>query len=86
MGSRDYLEGVRSTADALMPAVDVGGARRDVELAGGHDDLLREPNVSDVARVLDLALGDPADLSRRTAAHRRLTDAQRTPGCNPVTR
>jgi acyl-CoA synthetase (AMP-forming)/AMP-acid ligase II/thioesterase domain-containing protein/acyl carrier protein len=59
LGSRDYLEGVRSTADALMPGVELGGARRDVEVAGGHDDLLREPSVSDVARVLDLALATP---------------------------
>jgi non-ribosomal peptide synthetase component F len=53
MGSTAYLDVVAPIADRLLPSVDDGGRRRDVALAVGHDDLLREPAVSVVARLLE---------------------------------
>jgi amino acid adenylation domain-containing protein len=61
LGSARYLAKVAPVADRLLPRADAGGRRIDVELAAFHGDLLREPNVAEVARVLDgLLVADPA--------------------------
>jgi thioesterase domain-containing protein/acyl carrier protein len=51
-----YLQGMRDVLDHLLPPESAGGCRRDVVVAGEHLDLLREPNVAEVARTLDLLL------------------------------
>jgi acyl-CoA synthetase (AMP-forming)/AMP-acid ligase II/thioesterase domain-containing protein/acyl carrier protein len=40
--------------DRLLRSEEAGGRRRDIHVAGEHLDLLREPNVAEVARALDL--------------------------------
>jgi thioesterase domain-containing protein len=55
-----YLELIGAELDRVLPPTSRGGQRRDVMLGGTHLDLMREPNVSEVARVLDnLLLRDP---------------------------
>jgi thioesterase domain-containing protein len=56
-----YLELAAPMLDELLPSETAGGRRRDVPLAGEHLDLVREPNVAEVARVLDsLLVADPS--------------------------
>ena len=71
-----YLEVVGAELDRVLPPISLGGQRRDVSLSGTHLDLMREPNVGEVARVLDSQL----------LARSGLTRPQPTPGCSPVTR
>jgi acyl-coenzyme A synthetase/AMP-(fatty) acid ligase/thioesterase domain-containing protein/acyl carrier protein len=54
VASPGYLALVRHELDRLLPPESAGGNRRDVAVAGEHLDLLREPNVAEVARALDL--------------------------------
>ena len=55
-----YLELAAPMLDQLLPPESAGGRRRDVPLAGEHLDLVREPIVAEVARVLDsLLVADP---------------------------
>jgi thioesterase domain-containing protein len=52
-GSERYLETLAPILDRLLPPEAHGGRRRDVVVPGEHLDLVREPNVAEVARVLD---------------------------------
>jgi thioesterase domain-containing protein/acyl carrier protein len=52
IGSSAYLDAVAPAAKRLLPNVDNGGRRHDLALASGHDDLLREPTVAELARIL----------------------------------
>jgi thioesterase domain-containing protein len=54
-GSPRFLEDAAADFDRLLPPESSGGRRRDVPVAGEHLDLVREPNVADVARALELA-------------------------------
>jgi amino acid adenylation domain-containing protein len=58
IGSSIYFEYATPLLDRLLPPESAGGARRDVVVAGVHDDALREPNVAEVARALELVLAD----------------------------
>ena len=51
-----YLEGAGPMLDQLMPPESAGGRRRDVPVHGEHLDLVREPNVAEVARTLEALL------------------------------
>jgi thioesterase domain-containing protein/acyl carrier protein len=55
-GSPRYFEAAAPTLDQLVPSESAGGMRRDVPVAGEHLDLVREPNVADVARALELGI------------------------------
>jgi acetoacetyl-CoA synthetase len=55
--SPNYLERAAPVLDALLPPEGVGGRRRDVPVAGAHLDLVREPNIAEVARGLADRLG-----------------------------
>ena len=59
-GSQRYLEGAAPVLEHLLPSENRGGRRRDVVVPGEHLDLVREPNVAEVARALD-AWFDDAD-------------------------
>jgi acyl-CoA synthetase (AMP-forming)/AMP-acid ligase II/thioesterase domain-containing protein/acyl carrier protein len=54
IASPSYFAIATDALDHLFPAEVSGGRRRDVVVAGEHLDLLREPNVVEVARALDL--------------------------------
>jgi thioesterase domain-containing protein len=53
-----YLEASGPALDELFPPESVGGQRHDVPISGEHLDLVREPNVAEVARALDVLLAD----------------------------
>jgi thioesterase domain-containing protein len=56
-----YLEDAGPVLDPILPPESAGGRRRDVPVPGEHLDLVREPNVAEVARVLDSVLiADPS--------------------------
>jgi thioesterase domain-containing protein len=58
--SPQFFEHHRQELDRVLPPESAGGGRYDVEIAGEHLDLVREPNVAEVARALDLVLAtDP---------------------------
>jgi acyl-CoA synthetase (AMP-forming)/AMP-acid ligase II/thioesterase domain-containing protein/acyl carrier protein len=57
IASPAYFALLRDALDRLLPPESAAGKRHDVELAGEHLDLLREPSVADVARVLELVVG-----------------------------
>jgi thioesterase domain-containing protein len=52
LASSQYLDQAAAVLDHLLPAERNGGRRREVVVAGEHLDLVREPNVAQVARVL----------------------------------
>ncbi|HEY3672158.1 MAG TPA: AMP-binding protein [Acidimicrobiia bacterium] len=54
--SIDYYEHTEDALDAVLPPESMGGRRRDVSVACEHIDLVREPNVAEVARTLDRIL------------------------------
>jgi thioesterase domain-containing protein len=56
IASPGYLGHARAALDRLLPSESAGGRRRDLVVAGEHLDLLREPNVAEVVRALDLLL------------------------------
>jgi thioesterase domain-containing protein len=60
-GSPRFLEDAAADFDRLLPPESSGGRRRDVAIAGEHLDLVREPNVADVARALELELAITVD-------------------------
>jgi amino acid adenylation domain-containing protein len=51
-----YLEAAAEILDTLLPPESTGGRRRDVPIASEHLDLVREPNVAEVARALELVI------------------------------
>ncbi|HEU5306808.1 MAG TPA: AMP-binding protein [Acidimicrobiia bacterium] len=56
VASPGYLAYARPALDRLLPPESAGGCRRDLVVTGEHLDLLREPNVAEVARALDVLL------------------------------
>ena len=56
VASPKYLEFAADILDPMLPPEAEGGNRRDVPVAGEHLDLVREPNVAEVARAVDLVL------------------------------
>jgi hypothetical protein len=61
LASPRYVADARAPLDQLLPPDSSGGRRVDVTVTGEHLDLVREPNVAEVARALDRVLvADPA--------------------------
>jgi thioesterase domain-containing protein/acyl carrier protein len=56
IASPQFLDHRRQELDRVLPPESAGGRRRDVAVAGEHLDLVREPNVAEVARALDEVL------------------------------
>ncbi|HEY3672159.1 MAG TPA: alpha/beta fold hydrolase [Acidimicrobiia bacterium] len=54
--SQQFVARHQDALDHLLPPESAGGVRRDVAVPGEHFDLVREPNVAEVARTLDLLL------------------------------
>lgn len=54
VASPAFFTATGDALDRLLPSEEAGGHRRDIVVAGRHLDLLREPNVVEVARALDL--------------------------------
>lgn len=53
IGSREYFEACGPTLDRFVPPDPTAGRHRDVVVPGHHLDLVREPNVAEVARALE---------------------------------
>jgi thioesterase domain-containing protein len=53
VGSREYFDLFGPLLDRLLPPRADGRGRRDIVVAGRHLDLVREPNVAEVARALE---------------------------------
>jgi amino acid adenylation domain-containing protein len=56
LASPRYVTDTHVVLDRLLPPESSGGRRHDVPIAGEHLDLVREPNVAEVARALDRCL------------------------------
>jgi thioesterase domain-containing protein len=51
--SPQFLDAHRNELDRVLPSEADGASRREVPMVGDHLDLVREPNVAEVARVLE---------------------------------
>jgi thioesterase domain-containing protein len=54
LASPKYFEDFGAVVDRLLPSERAGGDRSNVVVTGEHSDLVREPNVAEVARALEL--------------------------------
>jgi thioesterase domain-containing protein len=53
IGAHEYFEACGPLLDRVLPPSADGSRRRDIVVPGGHLDLVREPNVAEVARALE---------------------------------